>query len=1078
MTSALELRQVSKIYGSGPAEVHALREVDLSVEAGELVAVMGPSGSGKSTLLTIAGSLETPTSGQVLVDGVDIAAVTRSDRAKMRRRSIGYVFQDFNLLPGLTALENVTLPLELDGVGTKDARATGLDAMAALDVAESADRYPDELSGGQRQRVAIARAIVGERGLLLADEPTGALDSVNGEAVMRLLRSATRARSRRCRGHPRSTPRVLGRPRGLHPRRPPRRPDRRATRPRVPAGGRRPAMTTLAHREPLRGPKNGGVAARRALIRWAGRLFRREWRQQVLVLTLLAVAVAAAICSITIVHNADPATRDPELGSANALLRFDGSDPRQLEAGLVSARRAFGTIDAVAHRSVVVPGSVEVLDYRAQDPGGAYGDVLLALRRGSYPTGPGEVAVTDGVADLLRLEIGSTLELDGRRRQVVGIVENPRKLSDEFALVSPSSTFAAEHVSVLVDTSTESLESFFGPGSGSPPAFSGAAIAGNDHPEAPTLAMFSVTTVFLLLASLVAAAGFAVVAQRRLRQLGMLAAVGATQKQVRLVLLANGAIVGSIAAILGTTAGLAAWLVFAPSLESALDHRVDRLVLPWWLIATTILLAIVGATAAAWWPGRAAARLPVVLALSGRPPKPRPARHSAIAAVALIAVGVGCLALSDRSEELLIIAGIVTTIVGCLLLGPLAIRAFSRPAGLVPIAPRLALRDLVRYQARSGAALAAVTLALGIAATIVVIASAEEAKSAAEPPNLSDRQIRVYLGPPEARELTPVDALAQLDRLGSSVRQLAAQLDDAAVIPLRKAMQPQADRTFIGNTEVFLRSSSRDDSTRPPAESSTRANRSSTSPRRPCSGTLGVDPTSIDPGTDFILDRSVRADGLVIPSMRRRDDTALTNVQRIDVGEHLFGSASSGSPANFVTLGALRRHGWKHIPAGWLVESSRPLTSDQIADAREVAAAAGVTIEVQHTGISNARVMAIATAAGGILALAILAMTVGLIRSESAGDLRTLTATGASPRIRRTLTSTTAGALALLGALLGVAGAYVVMLATYHDDLGYLSHVPILYLALAVAGVPLAAAAAGWLLAGREPPAIAKPVIE
>ena len=837
-------------------------------------------------------------------------------------------------------------------------------------------------------------------------------------------------------------------------------------------------MTTLAHREPLRGPRNGGVAARRAMIRWAGRLFRREWRQQVLVLTLLAVAVAAAICSITIVHNADPATRDPELGSANALLRFDGSDPRQLEAGLVSARRAFGTIDAVAHRSVVVPGSVEVLDYRAQDPGGAYGDVLLALRRGSYPTGPGEVAVTDDVADLLRLEIGSTLDLDGRRRQVVGIVENPRKLSDEFALVSPSSTFAAEHVSVLVDTSTESLESFFGPGSGSPPAFSGAAIAGNDHPEAPTLAMFSVTTVFLLLASLVAAAGFAVVAQRRLRQLGMLAAVGATQKQVRLVLLANGAIVGSIAAILGTTAGLAAWLVFAPSLESALDHRVDRLVLPWWLIATTILLAIVGATAAAWWPGRAAARLPVVLALSGRPPKPRPARHSAIAAVALIAVGVGCLALSDRSEELLIIAGIVTTIVGCLLLGPLAIRAFSRPAGLVPIAPRLALRDLVRYQARSGAALAAVTLALGIAATIVVIASAEEAKSAAEPPNLSDRQIRVYLGPPEARELTPVDALAQLDRLGSSVRQLAAQLDDAAVIPLRKAMQPQADRTFIGNTEVFLplELTRRFDS---PSGRKQYQSQSELYVATPAMlRYLGVDPTSIDPGTDFILDRSVRADGLVIPSMRRRDDTALTNVQRIDVGEHLFGSASSGSPANFVTLGALRRHGWKHIPAGWLVESSRPLTSDQIADAREVAAAAGVTIEVQHTGISNARVMAIATAAGGILALAILAMTVGLIRSESAGDLRTLTATGASPRIRRTLTSTTAGALALLGALLGVAGAYVVMLATYHDDLGYLSHVPILYLALAVAGVPLAAAAAGWLLAGREPPAIAKPVIE
>jgi putative ABC transport system ATP-binding protein len=192
MTSALELRQVSKVYGSGPTEVHALCDVDLAVERGELVAIMGPSGSGKSTLLTIAGSLERATSGQVLIDGVDLATVSRSDQARMRRRSIGYVFQDFNLLPGLTAVENVTLPLELDGIGAKTARTTGLEAMEQLDIADHADRNADELSGGERQRVAITRAIVGERGLLLADEPTGALDSVNGEAVMRLLRAATR----------------------------------------------------------------------------------------------------------------------------------------------------------------------------------------------------------------------------------------------------------------------------------------------------------------------------------------------------------------------------------------------------------------------------------------------------------------------------------------------------------------------------------------------------------------------------------------------------------------------------------------------------------------------------------------------------------------------------------------------------------------------------------------------------------------------------------------------------------------------------------------------------------------------
>jgi putative ABC transport system ATP-binding protein len=192
MTSALELRQVSKVYGSGPTEVRALRDVGLTVEPGELVAIMGPSGSGKSTLLTIAGSLEEATSGQVLVDGVDLATVSRSARAQMRRRSIGYVFQDFNLLPGLTAAENVTLPLELDGMRAGTARAAGVEAMEELGVADRADRYADELSGGERQRVAIARAIVGSRGLLLADEPTGALDSVNGEAVMRLLRAATR----------------------------------------------------------------------------------------------------------------------------------------------------------------------------------------------------------------------------------------------------------------------------------------------------------------------------------------------------------------------------------------------------------------------------------------------------------------------------------------------------------------------------------------------------------------------------------------------------------------------------------------------------------------------------------------------------------------------------------------------------------------------------------------------------------------------------------------------------------------------------------------------------------------------
>jgi putative ABC transport system permease protein len=837
-------------------------------------------------------------------------------------------------------------------------------------------------------------------------------------------------------------------------------------------------MTTLAHRSALRRPSKGGLAARRALVRWAWRMFRREWRQQLLILALLAVAVAAAVVSITIVDHIGPAD-DPELGSANTALNFDASDPRKLEAGLAAAKSSFGTIDITSHRSVTVPGAVERVDYRAQDPQGPYVGALLALRRGRYPTGPGEVAVTDGVAELLRLDIGSTLALDGRPRAVVGIVENPRKLSDEFALVSPSSSFAADIVTVLVDSNDATRESFFGRGGDAPPAFAGAQVLGNDHPEAEPLAMFSVATVFLLLASLVAAAGFAVVAQRRLKQLGMLAAVGATEKQLRLVLVSNGAVVGAIAALAGTAAGVAAWAVFAPTLESALDHRVDRLSLPWWLIATTVLLAVLGATAAAWWPGRAASRLPVVLALSGRPPRPRPARLSALAAAALIAIGVGCLALSDRETELLVVAGIVATIVGGLLMGPLAIRSISRLAARLPIAPRLALRDLVRYQARSGAALAAVTLSLGIAATVVVVASAEAAEQAAAPPTLSDRQIRVFLGPSEARELTPVDAATRLPRLSASVRLLAAELDDPTVTPLRKAVEPGAPPGVIGDTRVVFTL----DLTRRYETGGGRGTYRSQSQLFVATGAvlryLGIDPSTIDPGTDFLLDRSVPTDGLVIPSLRKREHFALTNVQRIDIGQRLFGGGDSArSAASFITLAGLRRLGLKHVPAGWLVESSRPLTSDQIAGARQVAADAGLAIEVEQEPSSNATVMALAVAAGGILALAILAMTVGLIRSESAGDLRTLTATGATSRIGRTLTATTAGVLALLGAIVGVAGAYVLLAATYHDNLGYLSDPPLLYLGVAVLGLPLAATAAGWLVAGREPPAIARTVIE
>ena len=483
----------------------------------------------------------------------------------------------------------------------------------------------------------------------------------------------------------------------------------------------------------------------------------------------------------------------------------------------------------------------------------------------------------------------------------MGIVENPTKLSDNFALVTPSSA-SPDRVDALASAGPTSTDSFYRSLDDRPrsrSAFAGSMVRGSDvSGTAETLAMVSVATVFLLLASLVAAAGFAVVAQRRLRQLGMLAAVGATEKHIRLVLLTNGAVVGAFAAFIGTIAGIALWVVVAPTLESAVDHRIDRLTLPWALIAMTVVLAVVAATAAAWWPGRTVARLPVLLALSGRPPKPRSARHSAIAAAALIAVGIGCLVLSDRDRPPLVIAGLVAMILGTLLLGPLAIRLFARTAGHAPIAARLALRDLARYQARSGAALAAITLALGIAAAVVTTAAAEEKqeddRAAAGLPNLSDRQIRVYLGPTQRPELIPLplQTPAQVARGAARVRQLASGLDQAAVVPLRKALQPgdtpiveEGDRALV--TVGLARQ---------------------VDPKWWTLGSglyvatpallrhLGIDPATIDPSADFLADATVPTDELVILNIQARNQIAVTKVQRIDSQEVLGSGGEDSAP--------------------------------------------------------------------------------------------------------------------------------------------------------------------------------------
>ena len=818
---------------------------------------------------------------------------------------------------------------------------------------------------------------------------------------------------------------------------------------------------------------NGGVAARRAVLRWGWLLFRRDWRQQLLVLVLLAVAVAAASFRVTAAYNLVPSS-DARFGTADHRLDFDRSDPRRLDAEVSAVRAWFGTVEVIGHRSVPVPGSVEPLELRTQHPHGPYGASMLRLRAGRYPAAGGEVAVTDAVAATFQVGVGATLTLGGRERTVVGLVENPGDLDDQFALLSPSAADPPETVTMLVQASRERATALPGGYGGRlesrPACHAGLLCLTPTQTERATAAagVLGLATVVLLLVALIAAAGFVVVAQRRLRQLGMLAAIGATQRHLRLLLLANGATVGAIAAVAGTALAGAGWIAVAPRLETAAGHRIDRFDLPWWLIVAGMLLAVGTATAAAWWPARTAARIPVTLALSARPPRPKPAHRSAVAAGLLVVIGVVCLAVGidsrrDQANPALVITGTLAIVLAILFASPLAIRVLAAAAARSPIAARLALRDLARYQARSGAALAAISLALGIAVA-TVIAAAAAAHTAGEG-NLSDRQLLFRIG--DAEPLIPERTPAELARLRTAVDRLAATLDRPAVVTLDAAVNP-ADHEGRGGhvlrPAVMLG--------RPVGEHTLRDIGVLYVATPELLGHLGLDPALASPDTDVLTPHTgeLRFANLANPSKAAPDHTteAIPSVKTIDL------PAYTSAPTSLITTNGLRRGGWQPAPAGWLVMARTPPTSAQLAQARQVAADTGMTVEARDNQTGLAAIRTGATAAGTLLALGILAMTVGLIRSEAGGDLRTLTATGATSTTRRTLTAATSGALALLGVLLGATGAYLALLAGYHNDLGALSRVPLLHLTVTVVGLPLTAAAAGWLLAGREPPTLAR----
>jgi putative ABC transport system permease protein len=803
----------------------------------------------------------------------------------------------------------------------------------------------------------------------------------------------------------------------------------------------------------LRGPVSGGTAGRRVVTRWARRLLRREWRQQMLVLALLALTVGAACFGVAAAYNLAPPP-SPQLGSADYLLQFAGPGGKAMTADIAAARKAFGSIEVVGHQFVPIPGSAQSVEFRALSPGGPYSGPMLALVQGRYPSSAGQVAVTRGLAQALQVHIGSVLSLPGHHQRVTGIVENPSDLKDQFALVPPSAAGPAQGITVLLDASPAAFSAFRD-------TFHGQLVwqaRGASTQAAVAAGALAVVTVLMVLVSLVAAAAFAVIATRRQRQLGMLAAIGATRRQLQMVMVAGGALVGIIAAVTGAVVGLAAWFVAAPHLQVSAGHRIDRFAVPWPLVGLGMLLAILTAAAAAWWPARAASRVPIVNALSARPLEPRPAHRTAIMAVPLIVLALACLALANQTSGPLIIAGALAMALGISFISPLSIRVLTAAGRRAPVAVRLALRDLARYQARSAAALAAISLALGIAVAIMISLAA--AMNPANAGNLPANQMLISIGQPGENQLAPIRTPAELSTLAAAVHRIAGSLGGATVIPLDMPVNPASQPQPGGQQPVV--------SLNAPLGRATGRNGVYRSVALYVATPavlhlLGINPATIGPATDIL---TVQAGQDVLTTITTITDA--TNVQRIHVPDY------SAEPTSLITVNGLRREHWTQIRSGWMVNSARPLHAPQIAAAREMAARSGLVIESRNTQASLATIRTLATAAGALIALGVLAMTVGLIRAEAAGDVRTLTAIGAASTTRRTLTATTAGTLALLGALLGSGAAYLALAAGHRSDIGVLSRAPVLDLALTIVGVPAGAALAGWILAGRRPPSVAR----
>ncbi len=825
---------------------------------------------------------------------------------------------------------------------------------------------------------------------------------------------------------------------------------------------------------------NGGVPARRAIVRWAWRLLRREWRQQLLILALITVAVAATFVGSAVAVNTPPPA-GAGFGTATDMATFAALSPHvTAEIGALAHR--VGRVDVIENETFSVPGSIATYSLRAQNPGGAFGQPMLSLVSGHYPSGTGQVALTSGVASELHLNVGDTWRTGASSRRVVGIVTNPENLADGFALVAPGQVSTPTQIMVLFDAPGVSAGSL------------GASVvtrnsAPNTNVLNPVTISLAAATLGMLLIALVGVGGFTVLAQRRLRSIGMLGTQGATGASVGLVVSANGLATGVVGAVAGFALGLVAWLAYRPRAEASAHHVIGAFQLPWLVIFVSMALAVLAAYLAAVRPARAIARMPIVAALAGRPPAPRQARRWAgptgigLLVLAFFLIGLASEQATSAAAEsgnkstlfLALIVGLIVLCAGVVLVAPTCLALLARAARRTPVVVRLALRDLARYRARSGSALGAISLSVLIAVIICVIAAARFGNAVDYVgPNLASNQLVVY--PQEAATTPNAPCLhepngcpaltgAQLAAMAAQARGIAASFGSRDTVQLDttdSSLQRAASGRFWDGavyvaTPQLLR-----------AYGITAAQVS------PDAEVLTMRP-GLSSVTKMQLLYGASKFGPPDPSASCLPSFCLANPKIAEISALPSGTSA---PNTVITERAVRQFHLTVTTAGWLIQTPDPLTAGQISAAEHAAAAAGLTVETRNAIPTFADITNAASVFGILLALGILAMSVGLLRSETASSLRTLAATGASGTVRRAISASTAGALALIGAVVGTAAGYIAAIGFFRtsqlDTLSSLTSIPVADLLLMLAGMPLVAVIGGWLLAGREPSALGR----